>query len=405
MSLPLPLLLSYDKNLFQLNIRVRIPPSYDMSSPIDAVPLQPMSVIQNQFDTVSKNARDAYQNLSNKVSSTFNGFRLSSFFKILIIVIAVVWTYITYRDWQRSKRVEPLFFDKRNKMGVFRDTKRASSIPNSSLASSDRGVEYTFSFWIHVNDSNYLNGRYKHIFHKGPSNLSVCNPGVFIAPNGNQLMIRVDTMGLNSAYTKNDDKNVASTDVSNTSLKECKQKCNNNANCKSFSYDSLMSGCSINQRNIGTGSGDVAMSPVKNIDTYVKMSSMDPKYYDSYELDPATPCDLVDLPLQRWNHVVIVLWNRSLDVYLNGKLARSCTLNHIPRLNNSPVYLTQNGGFEGDMATFRYFNRAVNADEVYSLYQKGYESMNVFKMMPSININLGGADLVGYAGTPNTNIV
>lgn len=363
----------------------------------------PMDAVKTQVENVSNTVRDTFANLSSKASSTFGGFQLMTFFKVLLIILAVVGVYYAYRDWQRSKRVEPIFFDKMDKKtGVFRDTKRASSIPNSSLPASDRGVEYSYSFWVRMDDSSYLNGKYKHIFHKGPSDISVCNPGVFIAPNGNQLMVRVDTMGLNTVYDKKSGKYVNSTDTNvfrNVSLKECKSKCNNTADCKSFSYDTKLNGCTMNK----TETTVASLKDDAYFDSYVKVSSMNPTYYDDYELDPAMPCDLIDFPLQRWNHVVIVLWNRSLDVYMNGKLARSCTLPHIPRLNNSPIYLTQDGGFHGDLASFKYINRAINADEVYALYSKGYDPINIANnILPSININLAGMDIIGNTGIPST---
>jgi len=371
----------------------------------------PMEAVKTQVENVTNTVRDTFANLSSKASSTFGGFKLMTFFKVLLIIVAVVGIYYGYRDWQRSKRVEPVFFNEMDgKTGVFRDTKRASSIPNSSLPASDRGVEYSYSFWVRMDDSSYLNGKYKHIFHKGPSDISVCNPGVFIAPNGNQLMVRVDTMGLNTVYDQKKGKifNSTSTDVfQNVSMKECKLKCNNTPDCKSFSYDKQLSGCSMNKLPIATSanqtSGFARLADDANFDSYVKISSMNPTYYDNYELDPALPCDLIDFPLQRWNHVVIVLWNRSLDVYLNGKLARSCTLQHIPRLNNSPVYLTQDGGFHGDMASFKYINRAINADEVYALYSNGYDAKNIVNnILPDININLAGVDIIGNTNVPST---
>merc|ERR1712070_804360 len=36
-------------------------------------------------------------------------------------------------------------------------------------------------------------------------------------------------------------------------------------------------------------------------------------------------CDIINIPLQRWVHLALVMHNKTLDVYLNGKLARSCT--------------------------------------------------------------------------------
>jgi hypothetical protein len=106
-------------------------------------------------------------------------------------------------------------------------------------------------------------------------------------------------------------------------------------------------------------------------DFFYKNNLMDPKFFDEFELDQNTPCDIIDLPLQRWNHICIVLWNKSLDVYLNGKLRRSCALSGIPKFNGEDIYLFQNGGFDGELINLRYFNHAKNAAQVYDIYKSG----------------------------------
>ena len=35
----------------------------------------------------------------------------------------------------------------------------------------NQGIEFTWSVWIFINNLQYLEGQYKHIFHKGNSNL------------------------------------------------------------------------------------------------------------------------------------------------------------------------------------------------------------------------------------------
>ena len=83
---------------------------------------------------------------------------------------------------------------------------------------------------------------------------------------------------------------------------------------------------------------------------------------------PDKQCDIVNVPLQRWVNLVIVLHNKSLDVYLNGELKRSCILENIPKLNGGDVYITHNGGFNGFVSDITYKNAGSKAADIYDSY-------------------------------------
>lgn len=68
-----------------------------------------------------------------------------------------------------------------------------------SVNASD-GLEFTWSVWIFVNNWQYLQGQYKHIFYKGNSNLAENGlnfpnnaPGLYLAPNNNDLIVIMNT--------------------------------------------------------------------------------------------------------------------------------------------------------------------------------------------------------------------
>jgi hypothetical protein len=68
-----------------------------------------------------------------------------------------------------------------------------------SVNQSD-GIEFTWSVWIFVNNWQYLQGQYKHIFYKGNSNLAENGlnfpnnaPGLYLAPDTNNLIIIMNT--------------------------------------------------------------------------------------------------------------------------------------------------------------------------------------------------------------------
>jgi hypothetical protein len=62
------------------------------------------------------------------------------------------------------------------------------------------GIEFTWSVWIFINNLQYLEGQYKHVFYKGNNNLETNGlnfpnnaPGLYIAPNTNALVVMMNT--------------------------------------------------------------------------------------------------------------------------------------------------------------------------------------------------------------------
>jgi Concanavalin A-like lectin/glucanases superfamily len=85
-------------------------------------------------------------------------------------------------------------------------------------------------------------------------------------------------------------------------------------------------------------------------------------------------CDLPEIDLQRWVLVTVVMSGRTLDVYLDGKLQRSCMLpNYFKVDNSSPIVakILQYGGFDGYLSRMNMYNFALNPDQVYRMYMAG----------------------------------
>lgn len=68
-----------------------------------------------------------------------------------------------------------------------------------SVNASD-GLEFTWSVWIYINDLTYLNNQYRNIFYKGNSDMNTNGlnfpnnaPGLYIAPNSNNLVVMMNT--------------------------------------------------------------------------------------------------------------------------------------------------------------------------------------------------------------------
>ena len=85
-------------------------------------------------------------------------------------------------------------------------------------------------------------------------------------------------------------------------------------------------------------------------------------------------CDIPNIPLMTWVHICYVLNNRTVDIYINGKLERSCALRNLPVINDSPVYISMgspNAGFYGKMGKTQYFTKSLLPTDVMNLYQQG----------------------------------
>jgi len=112
-------------------------------------------------------------------------------------------------------------------------------------------------------------------------------------------------------------------------------------------------------------------------------------------------CDIGNIPLMSWVHIVYVLNNRTVDIYINGKLERSCALRGIPYIGKYPVYITgkaqtissqavtptpsskpavtpnpsssanSKAGFYGKIGKTQYFVKPLLPNDVATLYQQG----------------------------------
>jgi hypothetical protein len=86
-----------------------------------------------------------------------------------------------------------------------------------------------------------------------------------------------------------------------------------------------------------------------------------------------------DFYLQRWNHVVISQWGKNMDLFINGKLIRSFTMNN--ELRTTSVRDFRVGGhemqtFRGLISRFKYHIRTLSVHEVYTLYTHGPSNNN-----------------------------
>jgi hypothetical protein len=101
---------------------------------------------------------------------------------------------------------------------------------------------------------------------------------------------------------------------------------------------------------------------------------------DSGLLDSSPMCDLPEIDLQRWVNLTVTVNGRTVDVYMDGKLARSCVLPSFFKVDAAgySAYLLTHGGFGGQMATTMMYDSALNPEAVYKNYIAGPEPILTF---------------------------
>lgn len=115
----------------------------------------------------------------------------SNSFKGLIIFIVLVVIYLIYRFIMNKRRwdeLNPVFF----KQGM--NAQKYQKIKPNKFYDSPFGTEYTWFFWMYVDNMVYKYGRWKYVLLKGkPGSHSGQAPGFYIHPKINKLRVEVST--------------------------------------------------------------------------------------------------------------------------------------------------------------------------------------------------------------------
>lgn len=97
-----------------------------------------------------------------------------------------------------------------------------------------------------------------------------------------------------------------------------------------------------------------------------------------------TQCQVTQVPIQTWVNVIVVLNQQALDIYIDGKLTRSCVLGGVPGLDRDAGLwvcpgVGQSGqrGFDGFISSFRAFPYPLNPRQAYEIYREGHEGVSV----------------------------
>lgn len=311
----------------------------------------------------------------------------------ITITLAVIYgVYILYNKRQSHNKEKPIFVTSPI------DSKIATSIKRSRIPPASDGSGYTLMFWMNLKDWSYRKGEWKHVMHKGVDEIAhKPQPGIWIAPNSNDLVIRYDINSDIGNHIINRSK-IYHSFQSDDKIKE---------NYKLLRGRSLMELKTYSESNGSNGFIFLAKKTAVLSDDYitdkafVKIKSIPddkiidaPKTYITSDeipitvdfdkdvsLSPTASNAIIDdkhvsnhitnIPLNRWLHVAVVVNEYSSDVYIDGHLKSSNAFPNRISQNTGNLYLCQNGGFDGMLTQISIYNEPIPSKTFKFMYGLG----------------------------------
>ena len=105
-------------------------------------------------------------------------------------------------------------------------------------------------------------------------------------------------------------------------------------------------------------------------------------------------CTLENIPFQKWVNVTLSLNTRALDVYMDGKLARTCVMPNIvhPNTDGKIAVFPGDQGFNGFVSNYRFIPDRINPAKAYDIYKKGPGSPGMFSGLNKYSLKFSVLD-------------
>jgi hypothetical protein len=242
---------------------------------------------------------------------------------ILILVAALIGLYYLYQY---------LFGPKTNNSYPLITKKQDAHVDPAITIGSDKlpplfeGGEFTVSTWIYIGDWSYQGGYYKHLLSIGGASFQTIT--IYLGARKPQLAVRLH-----------------------------------------YASDQYLGAAATKDPSVGSSSDQKS---------FFRPTNQAPM--DSGLLDGQPMCDLPEIDLQRWVNLTVAVNGRTVDVYLDGKLSRSCVLPAPFNVdsNGYSAKLLNYGGFGGKISSTTMYDSALNPEMVYKNYMAGPEPITSF---------------------------
>ena len=327
-------------------------------------------------------------------TGTESGTTVFSFINIAFVIVGVLLIYYLYRFLQTPAYSETT---------TIIQSQQPANVPWTSIPKFPQpyeGGDYSINTWLYVNSLNTNNKR-KHVFQIQGSHFSTLLMG--IGPYKNSLFVRThyaDIEGFQvslSDYTSSIVNRVKS--VLNGGLEEGFQESGGTSAGGTSAGGTSGGGTSGGGTSRGTGSGSIIVKTTNTPNSYGKEGNLSTATVDAMfqpmasddSLLKGTPalCDLPEIDLQRWTMVTVIISGKIIDVYVDGKLTRSCAAPSYFKVDPTKdvtIKICDRGGFDGYIGNTSVANYSMNPDEIYRTYLSGPSgvSLDLFSWFASL---------------------
>lgn len=334
-------------------------------------------------------------------TGTESGTTVFSFINIAFVIVGVLLIYYFYRF---------LYTSAHSTATTIIQSQQPANVPWTAIPKFPQpyeGGDYSINTWLYINSLNTNNKR-KHVFQIEGAHFSTLLMG--IGPYKNSLFVRTHYANIEgfqvplSDYTSSVVNRVKS--VLNGGLEEGFQS--DGSGSGSGSGKGSGSGTSTGGTSTGgttTGSG----SHTKGGSTIIKTTNTPNSYGKEGNLTTATInamfepmasddsllkgtpalCDLPEIDLQRWTMVTVIISGKIIDIYVDGKLSRSCVTPSYFKVDPTKdvnIKICERGGFDGYIGNTSVANYSMNPDEIYRTYLSGPSgvSLDLFSWLASL---------------------
>jgi len=85
-------------------------------------------------------------------------------------------------------------------------------------------------------------------------------------------------------------------------------------------------------------------------------------------------CTVKNVPIQKWVNVIVSFNNRTLDIYMNGKLVKTCYMPNVGKISASDdVVISPTGKtFSGMTSKFKFWNTSMDPQKAWYTYSDGF---------------------------------
>ncbi len=82
-------------------------------------------------------------------------------------------------------------------------------------------------------------------------------------------------------------------------------------------------------------------------------------------------CEVPNIPLQTWFSVSVTTFGKNVDIYIDGKLVKSCMLPGVPKPAVGDIQISPNGGFSGYVCNVYHYPRMLTPSDAMTFYSAG----------------------------------